>query len=164
MNTFIRRACALGLALLWLAGAARAEDAPTLYTRIGGKDATFAITKDLVARVQADERISKKFARSDAGRLETNLRGYLCVILEGECNYNGEQLKTVHKGLGITSGEFDAFMEDFGAALDQQKIVDPDKASVLKAFASSRASVIESPAKTTGTELPAAFKPAPPLK
>ena len=153
-----------GMVLLLATAAVRAEDAATLYSRIGGKDATAAITKDLIARVQADERIAKKFAHSDADRLQTNLRNYLCVILDGDCNYGGENLKTVHKGLGITSGEFDAFMEDFAAALDKQMIVDPDRAAVLKAFASSRPAVTEVAAKTTGTEVPAGFKPAPALK
>ncbi len=159
--------CALvccGGALLLASGATQAEEAATLYNRIGGKDGTTAITKDLIARAQADARIAKKFARSDAERLQRNLRDYLCVVLEGDCGYDGENLKNVHKGLGITGSEFDAFMEDFAAALDAQKIVDPDKAAVLKAFASSRGTVVEVPGKNTGTELPGAFKPAPPLK
>lgn len=154
---------------IWFAGAlltssvAMAGNADTLYGRIGGKEATLAITKDLIARVKADARIAKKFARSDAPRLEYNLNGYICIVLEGDCGYAGENLKTAHKGMGVTAAEFDAFMEDVGAALDQQKIVDPDRAAVLKALGSSRATVVEVQGKNTGTELPAGFKPAPPL-
>ena len=147
-----------------LAGIGLAAEGGTLFERIGGKDATFAITKDLITRVKADPRIAKKFARSDEERLQYSISGYLCIVLDGDCNYPGESLKNAHQGLGVTAGEFDAFMEDLGAALDERKIVDPDRAAVLKALASARATVVESQAKTTGTDLPASFRPAPPLK
>ena len=46
---------------------------PSLYERLGGKDAIVAVVDDFVARCAGDTRINGKFARTDIPRLKTSL-------------------------------------------------------------------------------------------
>src|SRR5687768_12593368 len=50
----------------------------TLYERLGGRDAIVMVVDSFVARVAADDRINKKFARSDIPRVKAMLIDQIC--------------------------------------------------------------------------------------
>ena len=50
----------------------------SLYERLGGKDAIAAVVADFTARCADDERINKKFARTDIPRLKKMLVDQVC--------------------------------------------------------------------------------------
>ncbi len=64
----------------------------------------------------------------------------------------------------ITSGEFDAFVEDLVATLDKFNVPAPEKTELLGILGSLKSKVVEvADSAATGTPLPADFKPAKPL-
>jgi hemoglobin len=135
----------------------------SLYERLGGKDAISAVVDDFAQNVLTDARINKKFARSDAPRLLTNLKEFVCFATGGPCRYTGLDMKTSHKNMGVTAGEFTALVEDLVKTLDKFKVPEKEKNELLGALAGLRGDIVESESSTTGGELPAAFQPAPPL-
>jgi hemoglobin len=135
----------------------------SLYERLGGKDAISAVVDDFAQNVLTDARINKKFAKSDAPRLLTNLKAFVCMATGGPCQYTGLDMKTSHKNMGVTAGEFNALVEDLVKTLDKFKVPAKEKNELLGALAGLRKDIVESESTTTGGELPAAFQPAPPL-
>ena len=146
------------------AGAAATDTAQrTLYERLGGRDAIVMVVDSFVARVAADNRINKKFARSDIPRVKTMLVEQICNATGGPCTYRGRSMKEAHRNMGVTDGEFDALVEDLVATLNQFKVAKADQDALLNTLGSMRADIVERPGPETGGALPAAFRPAPPI-
>src|SRR5215467_4683535 len=80
----------------------------SLYERLGGKEAITAVVDDFVGRVAADNRINSFFATTDIPRLKMNLVNQICEASGGPCKYTGRDMKTTHRGMGITNAQFDA--------------------------------------------------------
>ncbi|HMV50844.1 MAG TPA: group 1 truncated hemoglobin, partial [Blastocatellia bacterium] len=135
----------------------------SLYERLGGKEAISAVVEDFANNVLADDRINKKFAKTDAPRLLANLKDFVCFATGGPCQYTGLSMKESHKHMGTTAGEFTALVEDLVKTLDKFKVPEKEKKELLTALAGLRGDIVESESNATGTPLPAAFKPAPPL-
>ncbi|HEV2668888.1 MAG TPA: group 1 truncated hemoglobin [Blastocatellia bacterium] len=147
----------------FLLGAASAQ-AQSLYDRLGGKDAIKAVVDEFVSIAAADTRINKKFAKSDIGRLKFELVEQICQVTGGPCKYTGRDMKTAHKHMGVTEGEFNALVEDLVKALDKFNVKEKEKNELLGLLAPMKSDIVEVKSQQTGTPLPANFKPAPPLK
>ena len=112
----LRRYSAIGLSLMMvtLAGCAKKEAttdtatavAPadtakpaTLYERLGGQPAITAVIDSFVVIVGKDNRINKKFAKSDGGRVKRLLVEQVCAATGGPCTYTGRSMKETHKNM-----------------------------------------------------------------
>ncbi len=135
----------------------------SLYDRLGGQGAISAVVDEFAKNVLADERINKKFAKTDANRLVTNLKAFVCKATGGPCEYGGRDMKTSHKKMGVTEGEFNALVEDLVKALDKFNVPAKEKNELLGALGGMKPEIVEVNSASTGTELPKSFKPAPPL-
>ncbi len=153
----------LGLCLLTTFSVSTLAQQKSLYERLGGKDAISAVVEDFAGNVLADNRINKKFAKSDPARLVANLKDFVCFATGGPCRYTGLDMKTSHKNMGTTAGEFNALVEDLVKTLNKFKVPDKEKNELLGALAGLKGDIVESESSVTGTDLPASFKPAPPL-
>lgn len=145
-------------------GATAAAAPRTLYDRLGGRDAITSVVDSFVARVAADGRINRKFARSDIPRVKTMLVDQICGATGGPCTYSGRTMKEAHRNMAVTDGEFDALVEDLVTTLNAFNVAKPDQDELLAILGSMRADIVEAPGTKTGTPLPAAFKAAPPVK
>jgi hemoglobin len=135
----------------------------TLYQRLGGREAITMVVDSFVARVAADGRINKKFARSDIPRVKVMLVDQICNATGGPCTYTGRSMKEAHRNMSVTDGEFDALVEDLVATLNQFNVAKADQDALLKTLGSMRADIVERPGRQTGTALPTNFKAAPPI-
>jgi hemoglobin len=140
-----------------------AQDTRTLYERLGGQTAVSAVVDEFAGIVLKDDRINRKFSKSDPTRLVTNLKAFVCSATGGPCAYNGRDMKTSHKAMGVTAGEFNALVEDLVKALDKFKVPEREKNELLGALGGLKGDVVEVESQATGTELPKKFDPAPPL-
>ena len=68
-----------------------------------------------------------------------------------------------HQGMGVTAGEFDAFVEDVVAVLDQFQVPTAERDELLGLLGPLRPEIVEVESPQTGTTLPDSFEPAPPL-
>ena len=135
----------------------------SLYDRLGGRDAIVMVVDSFVARVAADDRINKKFARSDIPRVKTMLVEQICNATGGPCTYRGRSMKEAHRNMGVTDGEFDALVQDLVATLNQFNVAKADQDALLNTLGSMRGDIVERPGAETGGALPASFRPAPPV-
>ena len=69
-----------------------------------------------------DDRINLKFARTDLGRLTKMLIDQVREATGGKCHYTGRNMKMAHAGMRVTTGEFNALVEDLVATLNHFKV------------------------------------------
>ncbi len=134
-----------------------------LYERLGGTDGIKAVAQAFEQRAGKDDRINQKFARTNFERLTKEFVDQLCQDTGGPCSYSGLSMKQSHTNMGVTSGEFDAFVEDFVATLNDFNVGKAEQDELLSDLAPMRDDIVEVDSPDTGTPLPAAFTPAPPL-
>lgn len=134
-----------------------------LYDRLGGAEAISAVVADFVSRVAGDARINAKFARSDIGRLKTMLVDQLSEATGGPAAYRGRSMTDTHRGMQVTSGEFDALVEDLVTTLDDFTVGKAERDELLGVLGPLKREIVEVDSPATGTPLPSTFAPAPPL-
>ena len=135
----------------------------SLYERLGGIDAITAVARAFEERAAKDDRINQKFARTNLDRLTKEFVDQLCQDTGGPCTYTGLSMKKSHTNMGVTSGEWDAFMEDLIATLDGFNVGQTEQDELLNILRPMRADIVEVDSSQVGTPLPAGFVPAPPL-
>jgi hemoglobin len=134
-----------------------------LYDRLGGLDAITAVVDSFVARCAADDRINRKFARTDVPRLKKMLVDQVCEATGGPCTYSGRDMRDTHDGMGVTAGEFDALVEDLGATLDEFSVPEAEQAELVGILGPFRGEIVEVESPETGTALPDGYRNAPSL-
>jgi hemoglobin len=135
----------------------------SLYERLGGTDAITAVARAFEDRAAKDDRINQKFARTNLQRLTKEFVDQLCHDTGGPCSYTGLNMREAHTRMGVTSGEFDAFMEDLVATLGDVKVGQAEQDELLTRLTPMKGEIVEVDSRQIGTPLPSAFAPAPPL-
>jgi hemoglobin len=135
----------------------------SLYERLGGIDAITAVARAFEDRAAKDDRINQKFARTNLARLTKDFVDQLCQDTGGPCTYTGLSMREAHTNMGVTSGEFDAFMDDLVATLDGFNVGKAEQDELLNMLRPMRADIVEVDSSQVGTPLPSAFAPAPAL-
>ncbi len=125
--------------------AATAPAVKPLYDRLGGKPAITAVVDQFVANVAADSRINGRFATTDIPRLKGYLVDQVCQATGGPCTYQGRDMKRTHAGMGITTAEFEALVQDLVAALDTFRVPATEKNELLSLLGTMKHDIIEVP-------------------
>ena len=136
----------------------------SLYDRLGGLDAITAVVEDFRDRAAADDRINLKFARTDIARLTKMLIDQVCEATGGPCQYKGRGMKEAHAEMGVTTGEFNALVEDLVATLNHFKVGGAEQKQLLAILGPLKPDIVEVDSNEVGTALPDGFRPAPALR
>src|SRR5713226_532704 len=118
---------------------------PTLYQRLGGREAIKGVVDDFVANLAADPRVNSRFKGLDAGKvakIQTDLADQICDATGGPCAYLGRDMKTVHKGMGITEAEWNATVEDLVKSLDKFKVKPKEQQELLSALGAMKKEIV----------------------
>jgi hemoglobin len=135
----------------------------SLYERLGGLDAITAVMDSFTTRCAGDDRINRKFERTDIPRLRKMLVDQVCEATGGPCTYSGREMRETHEGMAVTAGEFDALVEDLVATLDEFAVPKAEQEELLGLLGPMRDDIVEVESSETGTELPAGYQAAPAL-
>jgi hemoglobin len=111
----LRRLALLAAACAFLAGAAKADG--SLFAELGGLPVITAVARTAGATFRSDPRIKDYFDNINPDWLRPRLIAFLCHVSGGPCVYPGRAMGPAHKGLHIDAAAFDAFMQDFQAAM-----------------------------------------------
>ena len=122
----------------------------SLYDRLGGKTAIQAVVSDFIDMVGADTRIQNKKVGARLSVININeLKGHLvdqvCVAAGGPCTYTGRDMKSSHKGLGITEAEFNYVVDDLVKTLDKYKVPTNEKSELLALLGPMKNDIVEIP-------------------
>ena len=131
-------------------GKAKMGGEKSLYERLGGKKAITAVVDEFVTNVAADARINKFFAltASDPKRMATfkgNLVDQICQAGGGPCKSAGKSMKEAHAGMGVSTADFSALVEDLVKALDKLKVGEKEKNELLSVLGPMKSDIVEKP-------------------
>jgi hemoglobin len=122
------------------------EKPKSLYQRLGGYDAIAAVTDDFIGRLAADKQLARFFAghsEDSLRRIRQHIVDQLCAAAGGPCAYTGRDMKSAHKGMGITEADWNAAATHLVATLDKFKVPEKEKAEVLAAVSSLKKDIVE---------------------
>ena len=112
----------------------------SLYDRLGGKEGIHAVVDTFLKNLLADSRVSQ-FFRGDRGL--PKFEQQLCELSGGPCRYTGKDMKSAHRGMGISGEQFEAFLQDFERALEEKGVTRSDEDEIVKALSPMRSDVVE---------------------
>jgi hemoglobin len=137
--------------------------AKSLFERLGGTGAITAVVEDFRDRCGGDSRINAKFARTDMARLTSMLIAQVSEATGGPAKYTGRDMKTAHADMGVTTGEFNALVEDLVATLNKFGVGKAEQDELLGILGPLKSDIVEVESNATGTPLPDAYQAAAPL-
>lgn len=118
----------------------------SLYKRLGGYDALAAVTDEFIGRLVGDKQLGRFFggASDDSKkRIRQLVVDQLCAATGGPCLYIGRDMKTVHKGLGITESDWNVGVKHLVATLDKFNVPKKEKDEVLGAISALKSDIVE---------------------
>lgn len=130
------------VACIALAGCAAQQPEPKLFDRLGGLPAITAVVDKTLDSVAHDPRTSRSFDGVKLGTVKQSVVAQICEATGGPCKYKGDSMREVHQGLGITSAEFDAFVQQLIATLDQFKVGEREKHDLLQILAPMKTDIV----------------------
>jgi hemoglobin len=141
-RTRLARGVAIGVTALVVAGCAGFGGKASLYERLGGLPYIQIVVDDFVANVAADDRINKRFEKTNIPVLKKHLVDQICEATGGPCKYTGRDMKTSHTGMKITEAEWNATVEDLVKTLDKYKVPKREKNDLLALLGSLKADIV----------------------
>ena len=67
----------------------------------------------------------------------------LCALAGGPCFYTGRDMKTSHKGLGITESDWEATMKYMRGSMTELKIAQREQDEVMALWTSYKSDIVE---------------------
>lgn len=136
--------CLLAVLLSACAGAphkpAVAKD--SLYQRLGGMPGIEAVVDASLKHIHGDLRINIFFENTDLPDLRRLLIEQICAATGGPCTYSGRSMEEAHSGMNLTDKDFDIFVEDLIAAMNEVKVPAPLQQELLGLFGPMRPQVV----------------------
>lgn len=114
-----------------LVACASTPEPKTLYQRLGGQPAVVAVVDDFVANVADDPAIKQRFARTDVPKLKRLLVEQICEATGGGCKYSGRGMRESHRGMNITTAEFNAMGGDMLKTLEKFNVPQREKDELM---------------------------------
>ena len=122
----------------------------SLWERLGGEKNVRAIVKDFLKAAEEDKAVNffrdgkvKLDAKGEA-RMEQLFVELVSLFAGGPLEYSDKRtLLDVHKGMKITSAEFDALMADLQKTLEKHKVGKAESEELLKHFTATRTVIVE---------------------
>jgi len=123
-----------------------AKMADALYKRLGGYDAIAAVAGDLLVRLMADAQLARFWqnrAEDSVRREKQLLINFLCASAGGPLYYVGRDMKTSHRGMGISESDWHTFLVHLEATLDGFAVPAAERAEVLGFVNSTKPDIVE---------------------
>ncbi|MDG2044344.1 MAG: group 1 truncated hemoglobin [Maricaulis sp.] len=118
----------------------------TLYGRLGGYEGISIFATKFLARLQTDRQLGRFWANrgSDGIARETLLLiDFLCANAGGPQAYNGRDMVSTHRGMGITESDWAIFFEHAAATMDALELGQRECDEIVALISSHKDDIIE---------------------
>jgi hemoglobin len=130
------------------------EPEKSLYERLGGEKGIAKIVDEWIARSLNDARVN--FARagtekrwvpadSNIAKVKSALVEFISAASGGPEKYEGREMKSVHQGMAISGGEFDAMKKNLKETLKMLKVGENEQRELFKIIEGVRRNIVEVP-------------------
>jgi len=134
-------------------GGLRSHGDQSLYQQLGGETVLRAVASDTVDTIADSAEGQRSFAQVKRPRVKARLFEFLCVTADGPCEYKGDDMARVHRGLGINEREWNALVEILRRTLAAHRVSQTASNRLLKRLAPLYRVIVTadaSPASNTG--------------
>src|SRR4051795_2285994 len=132
-------------------GAMQAEEARSLYERLGGAYNIAVVVDDFIDRIMVDSRLNAN-PRVDEAHHRVSPQGFKYYVTEMVCwaaggpqTYSGRSMDDSHRHLMITEEEWQAFMDDFQQTLDKFEVPQPEQEELTTIVESTKEAIVIGP-------------------
>lgn len=118
----------------------------SLYRRIGGYDVLAAVVDCFLSRLLGDSAFRRFVGGMNHERQQRNRQltlDFLVHATGGPALYLGQDMRTAHRGLAITSSEWDLAADHFRVAMEDMQLPAREAGELLAVFDSSREDIVE---------------------
>ena len=127
------------------------EPTPSLYERLGGVYSIATVVDAFIDRIMDDPRLNAN-PRVDEAHHRVSRAGFKYLVTEMVCGatggpqiYTGRTMRDSHEHLGITAGEWQAFLDDFQKTLDQFHVPAAEQAELFAIVESTKNDIVIPP-------------------
>ena len=120
----------------------------SLYERLGGVYAIAAVVDDFIDRLMDDPRVNAN-PKVDEAHHRVAKAGFKYLVTEQVCwaaggpqRYTGRSMRDSHAELGITAGEWDAFLDDLRQTFDRFGVPAAERSELLAIVESTKAEIV----------------------
>ncbi len=120
----------------------------SLYKRLGGYDAIAAVSDDFIGRLVGSHTFTKFFegASNDSKmKIRQHVVDFICMNTGGPCYYTGRDMKTSHKGLGITEKDWNEAAGLLVESLKKFNVPQKEMDELLAIVNSIKGDIVEKP-------------------
>ena len=115
----------------------------SIYDRYGDQPFWESLLDRFYERNLHDQRLRSYFEGKDITRVKAMNRGLLEAALRPGGDHFPVSVKRVHKDMSITTGQFDAFVENFSTTIAESGVTKEDLDEILSVVGSFREDVVK---------------------
>lgn len=130
------------ISILFLSACQTLDSSQSLYQRLGEIEGIERITDRFVRLIIKDPRTEAHFKETNLERFYEKQVEHLCNVSDGPCEYTGDDMVTVHKGMNINEAEFNATVEILQQALRENHVSLSVQNQLLERLARMRQEII----------------------
>lgn len=119
MKQWITLLCNCVLCGLLMACANKTVPEQSLYDALGQYEGITKLTHQLILNIAKDERVKHRYKGANMSNFKKGMSDYVCAVVEGPCEYSGDNMQLVHAGHNYTNTEFNAIVSDLILAMEQ---------------------------------------------
>jgi len=93
-----------------------------LFAQLGEEQGISKFVEDMINNLLVDKRTKLHFEEANLDNLFDQLVAQFCGLAGGPCQYGGSSMKEVHRGIPISSGQFNALVEALTQAMDDNNV------------------------------------------
>ena len=130
----------------------QAEEARSLYDRLGGAYSIAVVVDDFIDRIMGDPRLNAN-PRVDEAHHRVSPQGFKYYVTEQVCwaaggpqTYSGRSMADLHRDLLISNAEWDAFMDDFDQTLTKFDVPERERGELVAIIESTKNDIVTAPA------------------
>jgi hemoglobin len=130
----------------------QAEEARSLYERLGGAYSIAVVVDDFIDRIMSDSRLNAN-PRVDEAHHRVSPQGFKYYVTEQVCwaaggpqTYSGRSMADLHRDLLISNSEWDAFMDDFDQTLTKFDVPERERGELVAIIESTKSAIVTSAA------------------
>ena len=130
----------------------QAEEARSLYERLGGAYSIAVVVDDFIDRIMSDSRLNAN-PRVDEAHHRVSPQGFKYYVTEQVCwaaggpqTYSGRSMADLHRDLLISNQEWDAFMDDFDQTLTKFDVPERERGELVAIIESTKNDIVTAPA------------------
>lgn len=114
----------------------------TLYERIGGQSTIEKLVDEFIKNIANDEQVLPYFRKSDVTHFRKGFIAHFCEVVNGSCEYKGDNMVDIHTGMNINEADFNRTVELLIDAMEKVGISYRQQNEILARLAPLRKDII----------------------